>query len=82
MSSTETKPRCDLRSEYDMACPHCGQAETLYIEIVCTATLSIDGSEAHGDHYWDEASSCSCDACDHHGTVAGFRITANDEVQS
>lgn len=82
MSSTETKPRCDLRSEYDMACPRCGQAETLHIEIVCTATLSIDGSEAHGDHYWDEASSCSCDACDHHGTAGEFRIIADDEVQS
>lgn len=82
MSSTETKPRCDLRSEYDMACPQCGQADTLSVEITCTATLSIDGTDAYCDHYWDEASSCSCDVCDHHGTVAGFRITAGDEARS
>ena len=82
MSSTESKPRCDLRSEYDMACPHCGHADTLSIEIACTATLSIDGSEAHGDHYWDEASSCSCDACDYRATVAEFRITSGKAVQA
>ena len=82
MSSTTAKPRCDLRSEYDMACPQCGQAESLSIEITCTATLTINGTEDNGDHYWDEASSCSCDACDHHGTAGEFRITADDEVQS
>ena len=82
MSSTVTKPRCNLRSEYDMACPKCGQADTLSLEIVCSATLSIDGTEAHGDHYWDEASVCSCDACDYHGTVAEFRIVADKAVQA
>jgi len=82
MSSSTTKPRCDLRSEYDMACPKCGQADTLSVEITCTATLSIDGTEVNGDHYWDDTSSCYCDACDHHATVGEFRITADDEVQS
>lgn len=82
MSSTPCKPRCDLRSEYDMACPQCGQAETLSIDITCTAILSIDGTEAEGDHYWDDTSSCSCDACDYHGTVGDFRITAGKAVQA
>ena len=82
MSSTVTKPRSSLRSEYEMACPQCGQAETLSIEIVCTATLSIDGTEANGDHYWDEASSCSCDVCDHRGTAGEFRITPDKAVRS
>ena len=82
MSTTDNKPRCDLRSVYDLACPQCGQAETLSIEITCTATLSIDGSEAEGDHYWDETSSCSCDACDHHGTVAEFPVAEASGVQS
>lgn len=82
MSSNVSKPRCDLRSEYDLACPKCGQAEMLSIEITCTATLSIDGTEPNGDHYWDETSSCSCDACDHHGSVAEFRVAAASGVQS
>lgn len=82
MSSTNTKPHCDLSSEYDMACPQCGQAETLSIEITCTAMLSINGSEAEGDHYWDETSSCSCDVCDYHGIVGDFRITSGKDVQA
>lgn len=82
MSRTPIKPRCDLRSEWSMACPKCGQAETLSIEITCTATLSINGTEAEGDHYWDETSSCSCDVCDHHGTVGEFRVPAGKAVQA
>lgn len=82
MSRAIKTSRCDLRSEYDMACPRCGQAETLSVEITCTATLSIDGTEANGDHYWDDASACSCDACDHHGTVGEFRVTAGKAVQA
>jgi hypothetical protein len=72
----------DLRTEHDLACPQCGQADTLSVEITCTAILSIDGTEPQGDHYWDDTSSCSCDACDHHGTVGEFRITSGKAVQS
>ncbi len=82
MSSTNAKPRCDLRSEYDMACPHCGHADTLSIEIVCTATLSINGTEPNPTTTGTMPRPCNCDACDHHGTAGEFRITADDEVQS
>lgn len=82
MSRTPSNPRCDLRSEYDMACPQCGQADKLSIEITCTATLSINGTEDNGDHYWDEASSCSCDACGYHGTAGEFRATPDKAVQA
>lgn len=81
MSSIASKPRSDLRSDYEMACPKCGQAESLSIEITCTATLTINGTETNGDHYWDETSSCSCDDCDHHGTAGEFRIHADKAVQ-
>lgn len=80
--SIAAKPRCDLRSEYDMACPKCRQADTLSVEITCTATLTIDGSEPFGDHYWDDTSACSCDACDHHGTVGEFRARTKKAVRS
>ena len=82
MSSIIAKPHCDLRSAYDMACPQCGQADKLSVEITCTATLSIDGTEANPDHYWDEASSCSCDVCNYHGSVGEFSITSGKAVQS
>ncbi len=48
MSSAVTKPRKDLRSEYHLACPQCGQSEKLSIEITCTdraaatCTLEVD----------------------------------------
>ena len=80
--SIATKPPCDLRSEYDMACPKCGQADTLSVEITCTATLSIDGTEACSDHDWDETSACSCDACDHHGTAGEFRTAPDKAVHA
>ncbi len=82
MSKVFTQKRHDLRNEYDLACPRCGQADTLSIEITCTARLSIDGTEPNGDHYWDDTSSCRCDACDHNGTVGEFRITSDKAVRS
>ena len=88
MSDDDSKSQCDLRSEHDLACPKCGYAETLTIDISCSAILSIDGTEPHGDHYWDNDSSCFCDECGHNGTVGEFRVAeaavavAAEEVQS
>lgn len=82
MSRAKSTARCDLRSEYGMACPKCGQAEKLTVEITCTATLSINGTEENGDHYWNETSSCSCDACDHHGVVSEFHARSKMGVRS
>jgi len=81
MSNSVTPLRTDLRSEYNLACPQCGQADTLCVDITCTATLTIDGTDANGDHYWDDESLCSCYACNHHGKVAAFRVTASKAVQ-
>ena len=74
MSDDESKSQCDLRSEYDLACPKCGYAETLTIEISCSAILSVDGTEVHDDHYWDDTSSCFGDECGHNGLVGDFRV--------
>jgi len=74
MSDDTSKSTGDLRSEYNLACPECGYAETLSIEISCTAILSTDGTEVHGDHYWDDTSSCFCDECGHNGLVGNFRV--------
>ena len=81
MSNTVTPLHTDVRSEYKLACPQCGQADTLCIEISCSAALTIDGTEPCGDHYWDDDSACCCDACNHHGRVGAFRITADKAVQ-
>lgn len=80
MSEEASNPRSDLRSAYQMACPKCGQADTLSVEITCTATLTIDGTETLGDHYWDETSSCRCDDCGHHDCVGDFRVAPDKAV--
>lgn len=72
MRCTPSKPCHDFGNEFGLACPRCGHADTLVIVITCSATLTIDGTEAHGDHDWDETSPCRCDACDHLGTVGDF----------
>ena len=74
MSDDTSKIEGDLRSEYRMACPECGYAETLSIEISCTAILSTDGTVTHDDHFWDDFSSCFCDDCGHNGVVGEFRV--------
>jgi DNA-directed RNA polymerase subunit RPC12/RpoP len=82
MSTSCKTPKANLRSEYGMACPKCGWAETLTIDIRCSANLSIHGTEPRGDHEWDETSSCFCDDCGHNGLMAEFCVADEAEVQS
>ena len=81
MSKQKAKTAADLRSEYDLACPRCSQAETLSIVVSCTAILSIEGTDVQGDHDWDDTSCCFCDLCGHNGTVGEFRIISGKAVQ-
>jgi len=80
MRKCKTKTVANLRTEYDLGCPRCAQAETLSIVVTCTAILSIDGTDVQGDHDWDDTSSCFCDECGHNGTVGEFRITTDKAV--
>ena len=82
MSSIKSKSRRNLRSEYGMACPKCRQADRLTLGIRCSANLTIDGTEAFGDHCWDDTDFCICDECGFEATVAKFSITAKKAVQA
>jgi uncharacterized protein (DUF983 family) len=62
----------DLRGAYGLACPRCGQAERLDVQIVCMAELTIDGIDPIGDHDWNDSCCCRCPACGHGGTIAAF----------
>jgi predicted RNA-binding Zn-ribbon protein involved in translation (DUF1610 family) len=62
----------DLKTAFDLACPACGQAEELLIDIRALARVSAYGSEPEGDQEWDRASYCRCPDCGHAATVAGF----------
>ncbi len=74
MSDDTSKSTGDLRSALKLACPECGYAETLSIEIRCTAILSAHDIEAHDDYEWDNTSCCFCDECGHNGVVGEFRV--------
>jgi|LNFM01.1.fsa_nt_gb hypothetical protein len=78
--SSASKPKHDLRSAWGKACPKCGWAEALTVTITCSALLSIDGTEAHGDHEWEHSSDCCCDKCGHNGVVSDFLVSESEEV--
>lgn len=63
----------DLRTDYDLACPACRQAQRLHIAVTCTAEVTIDGSDTFGGHEWHERSPCRCPECGHSGLVEDFK---------
>ena len=63
-----------VREAWELACPKCGSDEEIEVAIDCWATLSPDGTESFGDHYWDQSSACRCGDCEHEATVADFPI--------
>ena len=68
----------DLRDVFEVGCPACGQADHLQIVITALARLTPGGSDADGDHEWDDGSYCCCPECDHDGIVADFTQTVSD----
>ena len=69
----------NLTDAFNLKCPNCGQAERLQIIITCFATVTADGSEATGDHEWDDDSFTQCPQCLTNGTVADFTVKAPAE---
>ena len=80
--SSILKRKRDLRSEWGMACPRCGSADSMTLTISCSANLTINGTEPRGDHEWEPTSDCHCDECGHNGVVADFCIVDKAEPQS
>ena len=79
MSSSET-----VREMYDLACPKCGDDDTLQLVISTWATLSTEGTEPFGDHEWDGAASCRCRSCKFTSDVRSFSTvpkTVTDHVR-
>jgi hypothetical protein len=72
--SANTSAQPDLRSEYGLACPKCGQAQLLKIAISSDASVTAQGVDS-GDHpFWDDDNRCWCPACEFIGTVAHFSV--------
>ena len=52
-----------LRHTYGLACPRCGNDQSLIVELFTLAILTDDGTEVFGDQTWGDASSCRCRPC-------------------
>lgn len=79
----------DVRMQWGLACPECGDDSHLMLTVLASAMLSADGTEVYGDHDWTDASPCECTACQWRGTVEAARvkcalhyINAGDEVNN
>jgi hypothetical protein len=79
--SDSTAPK-NLRSEYALACPRCGQAESLIVEVVAEACLTAEGTDIYDDHGWDGLSRCCCEPCGFSGRVCEFSLSSPTKVRS
>lgn len=77
MSSRET-----VRDLFGLACPKCGDDDTLRLVITTWATLSAGGTEPFGDHEWDDGAICRCNGCKFVGVASDFAVFDGEEVQS
>jgi hypothetical protein len=82
MTTTPDTMDNTVKSIFSMACPTCGSDEDLLVDITTLAYLSADGTEATGDHDWDDDSGCRCSACDHTGQVKDFRINSGKNTNA
>ena len=59
-------------NQFDMACPECGGDSEIEVAATVWVRLCPDGTDASGDHEWDDDSPCRCGACGHEARVADF----------
>lgn len=52
-----------------MVCPACGEDDEMSVAVTIMAALREDGTDAEGDHEWDDDSACEC-GCGWSGKVA------------
>lgn len=59
-------------NQFDMTCPECGDDSEIEVAALVWVKLVHDGTEADGDHEWDDDSPCRCNACGFTGKVINF----------
>lgn len=71
---------------WNMACPACGEDESLDVTVTLHVRLTADGTDADasgdGSHEWDEDSECSCHACGWGGKAWQANIDNHVKVQT
>ena len=63
-----------LRERFNLACPNCGQADSLTLDVAQLATLTATDLVLDGDAEWGCSTYCQIPACGYDGTIAGFEI--------
>ena len=71
-----------VKSEWEMACPKCGEDHGIDICAHIWVRLSADGTDpyeaANQHHDWDDNSDAVCNSCGHAGAVGAFRTEGRD----
>lgn len=73
MSNPVESPR-NTNALENMRCPRCGSLEPFRIVATTWFRVFDDGADTLGDLEWDATSFCLCEACNHSGSVADFRL--------
>jgi hypothetical protein len=58
----------------NVRCPKCSQEDRFFIVGCAQFEVTDDGSEAIGDHEWDDGSWTRCSECDHTAPLKDFRM--------
>jgi len=75
--TTSLLPHRTLRDTEGLACPACGQADRLVIEMVTQVEVTAAGTtETPQSSFgmWTEASDCCCPTCGHWGRLGDFEV--------
>ena len=59
-------------------CPKCGQEDRFFIMGCAQFEVTDDGSDAVGDHEWDDSSATRCVQCGFDGELKDFRVLPPD----
>ncbi|RUU76135.1 hypothetical protein [Mesorhizobium sp. M7A.F.Ca.MR.362.00.0.0] len=61
-----------MSNQFAMRCPECGDDAHIQVAALVWVKLVSDGTDADGDHEWDDESPCRCNSCDYTAKVINF----------
>ena len=67
-----------IGNQFGYLCPNCNQGDNLSVVALVSVELCPDGTDADGNHEWDDSSMASC-SCGWQGKVSDFKQAENFE---